>query len=129
MAETNPSFSINGKVPLVIGVSGHRDIHSSRSDSLYSGLVELYSQLKSSYRHSPIVLLALLAEGADRLAARAALEPLQHSPRCHGPIACDEGDDLFQILNRFLGPDDIEFTHALGQWGMSSTSLGRLLDG
>ncbi|MGU5731460.1 hypothetical protein ACV1DR_21575 [Aeromonas jandaei] len=61
-------------IPIHIGVSGHRDIPTEDLPSLKSKLYERFTRLKTLHPNSTIKLLSGLAEGADRVAAYAALE-------------------------------------------------------
>lgn len=61
-------------IPIHIGVSGHRDIPTEDLPLLKSKLYERFSRLKALHPNSTIKLLSGLAEGADRVAAYAALE-------------------------------------------------------
>ncbi|HJQ69272.1 MAG TPA: hypothetical protein VKA70_09880, partial [Blastocatellia bacterium] len=63
-------------LPLVIGVTGHIDLLDSQSqrEALEHRVTSIFADLKTTYRHTPLVLLSPLAEGADRLVARIALE-------------------------------------------------------
>jgi len=63
-----------GLLPLVVGVTGHRDLADEDSASIVHQVGSLFATLRRSYPHTPIVLLSSLAEGADRLVARAALD-------------------------------------------------------
>lgn len=63
-----------GLLPLVVGVTGHRDLASDEVSVAVQQVGDLFRSLKESYPHTPIVLLSSLAEGADRLVARTALE-------------------------------------------------------
>ncbi len=63
-----------GPLPLMIGVSGHRDVREQDYPVLRSRLIQIFSELRSKYPSTPLILLSPLAEGADRLTARAALE-------------------------------------------------------
>jgi hypothetical protein len=60
--------------PLVIGVTGHRDLRPEDHDELKKQIRHILKELQNLYRHTPIILLSPLAEGADRLAAEVALE-------------------------------------------------------
>jgi hypothetical protein len=62
-------------VPLVIGVSGHRDLRPGDIDDLTKKVHQIFSDLRERYPATPFILLSALAEGADRLVARVALEP------------------------------------------------------
>ncbi|WP_297421903.1 hypothetical protein [Clostridium sp.] len=61
-------------VPIIIGITGHRDIAKENYKILENKIKEIVMEIKSLCTNSPIVLLSPLAEGADRIAARAALE-------------------------------------------------------
>lgn len=61
--------------PLLIGVTGHRDLRPEDLDKLKDKVRKILSGLRTQYPSTPIVLLSPLAEGADRLAAGVALEP------------------------------------------------------
>jgi hypothetical protein len=63
-----------GPLPLVVGVAGHRDLRPDDRDGLEKCVRRILTQLQRRYRHTPLVLLSSLAEGADRLVARVALE-------------------------------------------------------
>jgi hypothetical protein len=59
--------------PLVIGVTGHRDIREQDRGALAEAIKNVLLELKQKYRSTPLFLLSALAEGADRLAAQVAL--------------------------------------------------------
>ena len=62
------------RIPLTIGVSGHRAIRPEDWSALTAGVKRELEQLQKRYPHSPLVMLNSLAEGADQLCAQAALE-------------------------------------------------------
>jgi hypothetical protein len=59
--------------PLVIGITGHRDLRDEDRKILEERVKGIFSKLHEDYRETPLVLVSPLAEGADRLAAEAAL--------------------------------------------------------
>lgn len=59
-------------IPIVVGVTGHRNIRSEDRDVLYSAVVSVLSSLKKRCPHSPFYMLNSLAKGADQLCAEAA---------------------------------------------------------
>jgi hypothetical protein len=61
-------------VPIVLAVTGHRDLRDADLPVLAAAVTEHLRQLSNKHPHSPCVLLSGLAEGADRLAARCALD-------------------------------------------------------
>jgi hypothetical protein len=62
-----------GPVPLLLGVVGHRRLPEPAGE-LRRAVRELLDGFRSRYASTPIVLLSALAEGADRLVAREALD-------------------------------------------------------
>jgi hypothetical protein len=67
-----------GRIPLVIGVSGHRDLKEADEPLLREEVARVFDRLKRDYLeghlNTPIVVLSALAEGADSLVAEVALE-------------------------------------------------------
>ncbi|KFL37867.1 hypothetical protein [Arenimonas donghaensis] len=58
---------------LVIGVTGHRDIPVAEHAALHARVTDLIRSLRAQFPHLPLLMLNPLAEGGDRIAARAAL--------------------------------------------------------
>src|SRR5215469_1464989 len=63
----------DGAIPLLVGVTGHRDVAASHVDAARDLVTQRLRQLMRDYPHTPIVVLSPLAEGADRIVAEAAL--------------------------------------------------------
>jgi hypothetical protein len=63
-----------GPLPLVVGVTGHRDLRESDQSKLKEQVSAIFEKLFKDFPHTPITLLSPLAEGADRLVARVGLE-------------------------------------------------------
>jgi hypothetical protein len=66
-----------GRIPLVIGVTGHRDLRAQDTAALKAALRDTFRRLRKEYLTddtTPLIVLSALAEGADRLAAEAALD-------------------------------------------------------
>ena len=65
------------RLPLVIGVTGHRDLRDQDVPRLEQEVAAIISGLRRDYLggdpETPIIVLSALAEGADRLVARVAL--------------------------------------------------------
>ena len=61
------------KIPLVIGVTGHRNLHPEEMELLQDQVRQLLRFLQQRYPDTPLLLLSPLAEGADRLVAKVAL--------------------------------------------------------
>jgi hypothetical protein len=64
------------KIPLVLGVSGHRMLRQGEKDQIrLQDLVRsIFNEFRRRYPQTPAILLSPLAKGADRLAAQVALE-------------------------------------------------------
>lgn len=65
---------IDPRLPLVIGVTGHRDLRADARPAIAAQVREILLYFKTSYPSTPLVVLSPLAEGADRLVAEVALE-------------------------------------------------------
>jgi hypothetical protein len=61
-------------MPIVIGVVGHRRVRPGDRETLKQKLKAVFIQFKEAYPNTPLVVLSALAEGADQVAARAALD-------------------------------------------------------
>lgn len=62
------------RIPLTVGVTGHRAIRPEDRPALAAGVKRELAQLQQRYPHTPLVMLNSLAEGADQLCAEAALD-------------------------------------------------------
>ncbi len=62
------------RIPLTVGVTGHRAIRPQDEAALAAGVKGELKRLRRKYPHSPLIMLSSLAEGADQLCAQAALE-------------------------------------------------------
>jgi hypothetical protein len=60
-------------IPLVISVTGHRDLTEDGVRAVREGIAALFEDLRHRYPHTNIILMTALAEGADREFAREAL--------------------------------------------------------
>ena len=63
-----------GTLPLVVAITGHRDLCPGDIESLEGAVRSILEKLQRDYPFTPLLMLSPLAEGADRLAARVALE-------------------------------------------------------
>jgi hypothetical protein len=63
-----------GLVPLTIGVTGHRDLVPSEIPRIEARVRGLFEDLRARFPDRPLRILSPLAEGADRLVARVALD-------------------------------------------------------
>ena len=64
-------------IPIVVGVTGHRDLREDDIPELEKKVEAIFKEIehkyKDKYQHVPIKILSPLAEGADRLLARVGL--------------------------------------------------------
>ena len=63
-----------GALPLVIGFTGHREFRDEDHLGIEQRIREVFQGLQEKYSSTPLILLTSVAEGADRMAARIALE-------------------------------------------------------
>ena len=61
-------------IPIVLGITGHRDLIEKDIPILKSKVKEIITGLKQNYKNSEIYLISALAEGADMLVAEVAYE-------------------------------------------------------
>jgi len=61
-------------IPIIFGVTGHRDLREEDIPKLEGSVRELFVEYKNKYPHTEIIVLSALAEGADMLTARIAME-------------------------------------------------------
>lgn len=63
-----------GPVPLLLGVTGHRDLRVEDLARLRDAIASILTSYQARLPHTRIIVLSSLADGADRLVAKAALE-------------------------------------------------------
>ena len=69
------SASVYGyRLPLVIGITGHRDLRADEIPGIRKRVRALFTDLRERYPNRKLRLLSPLAEGADRLVANVAKE-------------------------------------------------------
>jgi len=66
--------SVPGQISLVFGVTGHRDLRPEDIETLESAVRGIFQEFLRRYPATPLSVLSPLAEGADRLVARVALQ-------------------------------------------------------
>ena len=87
----DPAAASDGRLPFVIGVTGHRDLRSGDLAVYRAQIIEFFELLQTRYPATPLRIVSALAAGADRLVAQ---------------IALDRGYELIVPLP--LRPDDYE---------------------
>ena len=71
---SNAAPKLNSTASLVVAITGHRDLYDEDLPRLQKCVSDLLTKLRQSYPATSLLLLTGLAEGADRVAARAAKE-------------------------------------------------------
>ena len=71
---THFSKEDTNKVPILVGVIGHRDLIPEQVGEIERKLKAALTALKSKYKKTPIFVVTSLAEGADFLGAKAATD-------------------------------------------------------
>ncbi len=61
-------------IPLVVAVTGHRDLVSSETPAIRDRVQELFARLQQDYPERRLQVMSALAEGADQLVADVALQ-------------------------------------------------------
>ncbi len=69
-----PFSSVAGQVSLVIAITGHRDLDPAHTSWYREQIGKIFSDLRKRYPETPLLLMSGLAEGADRIAVRAAID-------------------------------------------------------
>ncbi len=67
-------MNTDNKLPIILGVTGHRNIKEKDYDNLKLSVMKIFDSLEEKYSSTPIILLTPLADGADRLVAKVALD-------------------------------------------------------
>ena len=75
-AAVEPARSVapDGRLPIVIGVTGHRHLRAADVPKHREHVRGLFVELRRRYPSTPLRIVTALAEGADRLVAEVALE-------------------------------------------------------
>ena len=95
-------------IPIIIGVTGHRDLNKADIPQLQALVTNELSKLKAAYPHSPLIMLNSLASGADTLCAKLAIEQ-GIELKCPLPMP------LPQYRQDFSGEDLIQFDKLIVQ--------------
>lgn len=86
MAEEIDRAVTHKPLPLIVGISGHRDLREQDMEILSDRVVQIFRDLRERYPHTPLLIMSSLAEGADRIVAHAALDE-GHELICPLPMA------------------------------------------
>ena len=67
-------MNFEGKIPVIVGITGHRNLRSEDKSALLKAVKAELEKIQKLCPKSPVVMLTSLAEGADTLCADAAVE-------------------------------------------------------
>ncbi|MGA9365988.1 MAG: hypothetical protein WBV35_00875, partial [Steroidobacteraceae bacterium] len=102
-----PAAQPDGRLPIVIGVTGHRHLRAADVPKYREHVCELFTDLRRRYPSTPLRIVTALAEGADRLVAEVALEgghellvPLPLEPADYEHDFPETGAEFHAILSR-----------------------------
>lgn len=101
------SAAADGRLPIVIGVTGHRDLPQEDLPEYRRRVAHLIAQFRKRYPTTPLRVLSPLAAGADRLVADVALEahcelvvPLPFAPEEYERDFPDSVEEFRALLAR-----------------------------
>lgn len=109
MASPTAAERVLFDVPLVIGVTSHRNLAPAEIEPIRQRIADFFAQLKRDFPGMPLVMLSALAEGGDQLAAREALAagarliaPLPLPPQTYSEDFADDAtrDGFAQLCQR-----------------------------
>ena len=84
----------DGRVPLMLGVTGMRHVeHSAHTEQIVAGQMH---RLKNRYPNTPFAILSALAPGADQMVARLALDTLDANLFVPLPMPPDAYQETFE---------------------------------
>ena len=72
--QSEKSLKNKGKIPVIIGVTGHRRMREQDLEKITESVREQIGKLRRRCPHSQIIVMTCLAEGADQLCAEIALD-------------------------------------------------------
>jgi hypothetical protein len=97
MSEKQQVLSHSGALPLVVAVTGHRDLVASETTALRQKVREFFLDLAERYPSRRLRLLSPLAEGADQLVAEVAVDL---DIELVVPLPMDESDYMKDFSSR-----------------------------
>jgi hypothetical protein len=111
----------DGLLPLVLGVTGHRDLDRADYPIYRARVAEFLSSLRRQFPATPLRVLSSMAEGADRLAAEVALDhgcellvPLPLEPAEYERDFPDSTDEFRALLGRIPAEQVFVLEHTAG---------------
>ena len=91
------------QIPFTIGVTGHRQIAASCTAKIEAAVLSILEGVRAKAPDAPLLLLTGLAEGADRLVARLAVERFGAELVAVLPRAADDYRQDFATAARAAG--------------------------
>src|SRR5262245_7645789 len=70
---TTDNSTFDDRIPILIGVTGHRAIPADNLPQIERAVIELIERFRRRFPNTPLRFLSGLAEGADRVVAKVAL--------------------------------------------------------
>jgi hypothetical protein len=103
----------DGRLPIVIGVTGHRHLRDADLPMLRERVRELFETLRRRYPSTPLRIVTALAAGADRLVAEVALDaghellvPLPLEPKEYERDFPESAGEFYALIAR-LPPSQV----------------------
>jgi len=107
---------------IVLATTGHRDIPPVDYDILAASIRSYLRKIQICYPHHPLILLSALAEGADRIAAKVALEcgvelgavlPMERGDYIEDFVSAESQHEFFELLKMatwqvVVQPEDVD---------------------
>lgn len=138
-----PAPVASTNIPIIFSVTGHRDIVEPAYSQIRDHLTSYFLRFKETYNNTNIMLISAMAEGGDRLAAKAALDagimtvtvlPMEKERYeltfTGGPDALNEFNRLVSTSSNNLDPvvlqdqmDEVEQYRALGRYLVSNSHI------
>jgi hypothetical protein len=131
---------IDVRIPIIIGVTGHRDLPREDTNVLRIFIRQLFEQLKRDYPNSPFKLISGLAEGADRLVAEVALDlgfsllaalpmpPTDYEQDFESPQSLEDFRNLVaKAESCFVVPQDADLANTEPSRDLKYLALGRYI--
>ena len=103
-------------IPIVLGITGHRDLIEKDIPILKKKVKEIFLELKQKYQNSEIYLISALAEGADMLVAEVAYE-------CEVKVSAVLPYEKQRYMKSFDNPENIKNFEELYKKAKSQKTL------
>lgn len=128
------------RIPIILGVTGHRDLPSEDVEILRAAVRKRFEKLKGECPHSQFKLISGLAEGADRLVAVVALEcgfglfaalPMAQADYEHDFVSPQSLEHFRHLVAKaescFVVPQDADISDTKPDRDLNYLALGRYI--